>query len=1280
MRELLVTELAKEVLGPRNGPNDPMATSPLNEYICGVLAPQTPQTRRDIESEAEMMRGESQTDEDEGGEPDVQTPPLLSPALDPKSRPTSMGLSFLLRASQTPEIDVCTTWGKYEPVAPQAWRRRPKSSVQTFRLDRDCDLQIDPEVSFHARVRHRGAGLYFVTLYFVNRIVFVPTNTEDFPRAEHHIFQPQIRVKCHDGTMIVPRHGSAPESQQDAELAFLYRNRTVLGRGHLCSVVWADIDPERSYEGNLQFPSSRLAPPFGWVDGTVLSEAERTRFTLPDIRTEFIPTYPIPASERQWPSRYGRPPELTADVLAETWDPNELRNMLEPVSEGYGHWIDEISHDVTTLSGQERLVATRIVGLCREALRRINRGIELLTTDQEARLAFCFANKALHIQHSWARGQGLSWRPFQLAFVLLTLESITNPSSSDREVCDLLWIPTGLGKTEAYFAIAAFTIAYRRRRALRRTTGDRTGAGVSVITRYTLRLLTIQQFRRALATVTACEYLRTYGPGATRGWRPQDCSIEDDCVWGTTPFGLGLWVGIGVTPNKLSDPWGGNRRIRGALSILKGHRGDGEPAQILKCPACNAVLSVSQRGLAPGNHFIHLVIRTANSQLSSSGIGSLRGTYNAISVRSASVVSHRATNYYTLTLEIETDRSLTANDVDNLWKSLNQTQVLTGVELVPARASRPGYFIMWYTTARGKRKEYDFSVYCPNPNCSLIRPWCGGAPSGLVQGRNPVTSITTRTPNDGNVFVDIPEPFLGDTPHASDRIPIPVFTTDEQIYRRVPSMLVATVDKFARLPFEARASGLFGNVDHHHCMAGYYRRNEPAWDDPRDGHPAPGRFVEVSRPDPPDIVLQDELHLIEGPLGSLVGIYEAGVDFLGQESTGTPLKYIASTATVRRAEEHVQSIFSRRLQTFPPPGLNADDRFFVRDFELHPLDSANPGRLYVGICAPGRGPLTPLRNIWARLLQTAWENRSQSNVDPFWTLTGYFNARRELAGARPLYRQDIQQRLDFISAGNPRPIPDDLCQELSSRTDPTELPAILDLLETRYPHAQDALFTTSMFGTGVDIARIGLMVVHGQPKTTSAYIQSTGRVGRTSGALVVTFLRASRPRDLNHYEFFCGYHRQLHRYVEPLTAYPFAPGVVRRAGGPVMVLLLRHMRNTSAPWHRNDSAPLMGSQRVIASEVGVAVSALQNRASSQPGPRAAAATSIRQLLDSGLDLWQNIALRNASLRFYEYAISASPQYPVVLGDSQHQYSTLDVVYDNTPQSLRDVEETTAFET
>ena len=177
---------------------------------------------------------------------------------------------------------------------------------------------------------------------------------------------------------------------------------------------------------------------------------------------------------------------------------------------------------------------------------------------------------------------------------------------------------------------------------------------------------------------------------------------------------------------------------------------------------------------------------------------------------------------------------------------------------------------------------------------------------------------------------------------------------------------------------------------------------------------------------------------------------------------------------------------------------------------------------------------------------------------------GYFNAKRELAGALGLYKQDIPERLGVLADrdGHVHFGPRDYI-ELSGRTESVEIPGKLDRLAKFPDNDVDALFCTSMFGTGVDVDRLGLMVVHGQPKTTANYIQATGRVGRKMGGLVITFLRSTRPRDLDHYEFFVGYHRSLHRYVEPITVFPFSPRARERGLGPLSVLVLRNARAVS---------------------------------------------------------------------------------------------------------------------
>ncbi|MHA1949148.1 MAG: DISARM system helicase DrmA [Candidatus Thorarchaeota archaeon] len=1298
MREILVTELVKEVLGPRNGIDEILTESPLSEYITGVLAPIVPEAEPDIDGEAMIPNQESQTiQEVEATDVEVDAPTLLSPALNPKSRPCSMGISFVLESNGQTAIEICLTWARYSMIEENngmRWHRRVRHFILETMLDRDIIVWLgddgieteenEAEASLHIIRRQTNENRLLVNCYFVNR-VDVPSNA--YPTAEHHIFQPQIRIVGGEETRVVPGSEPLNESEGENELSFLYRKRQKLARGYLCSAVWKDVDPESGYAGPIDFPSCNDLPPFAWTDKDCLPPDQQERFTCPDVRSEFVPMYEIPSGDLQWPQDYGECPELRADVLAESFDPEDLRGKLDPILNGYENWLDELREEAGEYTEPERDIAENLIGGCERMLTRLRHAIDLLENDNDVRLAFCLSQKAMNLQSIWTRQESLEWRPFQLTFMLLNLESIADEDSEDRSICDLLWIPTGGGKTEAYLAIATFAMAYRRRRSLQRNCGNRTGAGVSVITRYTLRLLTIQQFRRATAAMTALEFLRVrnLSTGYPVGWRPVDCGIEDSFIWGTVPFSIGLWVGGGVTPNKLQDTWGGNRTVPGGLSLLRGQQGQGEPAQILECPACGGTLAIPNKGLRRGNHNLHLVLHSENpkeiSQITP-------GVHGDIEITSLRITPHTEPRYFTLSMEISVRGTSTARDVDDMWNGIADN--LEHVTLTPVRASRPGYFIRYFQKPRGGRKDFDFDILCANPECPLQEPWCAGAPAGSPHSRGPfLINREQSTPSipafpDGNRYVDIQTAFRVSSTFLSDRIPILAYTVDDQIYMRAPSMVISTVDKYARPPFEPRTSSLFGNVDHCHSAYGYYRPHQHSSSFSSGGHPGPaGRsgsrnFVQIESLDPPDMILQDELHLIEGPLGSLVGIYESAIDFLCREGRESCPKYVASTATIRRAEEHVKAIFARELQTFPPSGTDIDDRFFVREFETHALDDGRPGRLYAGVCALGRGPLTPLIRIWSRLLQTAWENRTQPMVDGFWTLTGYFNAIRELAGARALYRQDIPQRLNEIAPGNARPLPDESSQELSSRTDSTDLPAVLDLLNVSLPQAQDSLLTTSMFGTGVDVSRIALMVVNGQPKTTSSYIQSTGRVGRRRGALVVTFLRGSRPRDLNHYELFCGYHRQIQRFVEPATVYPFAPGVLERACGPVSVFALRTMMVPSVPWHEDISAPLMANQRDGSSELAQISQWLESRSQNQPPTRRPPSGSVRQYSDSEIDRWQQIAGREQNLRYKDY--STPPRHPVVLGDPAHQHMGIPVVYRNAPTSLRDVEETTGFQT
>jgi hypothetical protein len=309
-----------------------------------------------------------------------------------------------------------------------------------------------------------------------------------------------------------------------------------------------------------------------------------------------------------------------------------------------------------------------------------------------------------------------------------------------------------------------------------------------------------------------------------------------------------------------------------------------------------------------------------------------------------------------------------------------------------------------------------------------------------------------------------------------------------------------------------------------------------------------------------------------------------------------------------------------------------------------------------------------------------------------WTLAGYFNAVRELAGAATLYRQDIPERMRRRYGGAARTTEPSGYMELSSRVDSVELPGMLDALTAAF--GVDVVCATSMFGTGVDIDRLGLMVVHGQPKTTSSYIQATGRVGRRSGALVVTFLRASRPRDLDHFEFFCGYHRALYRHVEAITVSPFAPKARDRCLGPLSVALLRQSSSLDGASVHDDwrveqrlagqryhsEAMRMASHRRDP-EVLALAEIIERRSQTQPVEVRPAAGLTRVEVEAELDRWQMVARRAMSrddLVYNESAMVRAPTREVILGDPQHTGAGLGQAFENAPQSLRAIEETTTF--
>jgi Helicase conserved C-terminal domain len=411
---------------------------------------------------------------------------------------------------------------------------------------------------------------------------------------------------------------------------------------------------------------------------------------------------------------------------------------------------------------------------------------------------------------------------------------------------------------------------------------------------------------------------------------------------------------------------------------------------------------------------------------------------------------------------------------------------------------------------------------------------------------------------------------------------LPVMVVDEDIYRRPPALLIATVDKFAQMPWKGETQMLFGQVNGICSRHGF---RSPEIED-ANSHPARNGLPKAQTVPhgplrPPDLIIQDELHLISGPLGSMVALYEAAIDELcSWEVNGKRVrpKVIASTATIARAPDQVRKLFVRKLEVFPPQGTDISDSFFALQREI---GETYPGRRYLGICAFGRRyPVAMIRTYVAHLAaaQVLYE-KYDSLADPWMTLAGYFNSIRELAGTRRLVEDDIRARLRDADQRGLAKRRVRAVEELTSRKSGTDIPRILERLEAKFDQAleaqraqerkdgkptssttpYDVVLATNMISVGVDVDRLGMMLVAGQPKNTSEYIQATSRVGRSSSGpgLVCTVYNWARPRDLSHYERFAHYHETFYKHVEALSVTPFSARALDRGLSGVLVALMR---------------------------------------------------------------------------------------------------------------------------
>lgn len=381
---------------------------------------------------------------------------------------------------------------------------------------------------------------------------------------------------------------------------------------------------------------------------------------------------------------------------------------------------------------------------------------------------------------------------------------------------------------------------------------------------------------------------------------------------------------------------------------------------------------------------------------------------------------------------------------------------------------------------------------------------------------------------------------------------LPIYVVDDDIYRFAPTFILSTVDKFARITWEEQAGNLLGANG---CK-------------------------------PPELIIQDELHLISGPLGSITGIYEMAIENICRHYGSVP-KIIASTATVKNADNQIKILYNRKMTQFPPNGLKNTDSFFAIEADKE----KRPARTYVGVCSIGFGTSEMLIKIFALLTFMKHLYRLQGKptdvIDQFYTYVGYFNTLKELGSNSIIISDRISAEIKYLAAykfkkeaesvnlkvdSNNADIPSYFkSNELTSRNSAKEIKAILARLTNKYTSEDcfDYIMASNMLSVGIDIDRLGVMCVYGQPKSNSEYIQATSRVGRTNPGLVISLYNSMRSRDKSYYEQFGYYHRTFYKYVESTSVTSYSPRAIEKALHCAMMAIIRH---TIPKYNPNENA------------------------------------------------------------------------------------------------------------
>lgn len=991
-----------------NGDEILQRDGPLNRYGAAVLHPlekkkETDSPVIDTHSTGQIVfeDDDAESNHNDSANSDVADSDFLNLATANQELPSSMAVSFLAEITEGSELTVNVRGGRYNKLPVKIQKESKvwwvRSEVQIVSAFSSTDFpktknKLSPVLTrnkntdglnLSVELFARPNGLpnqHLITAVLINRTAL----SKGFSPDECALFQSEfdVSVTSPNGKhQILPYRQSFSRTLTDEEesIDLLYRRAQTFAVGHGCSADW---DREVGESEKVQRVNATHFPVF--EAPAITSEIKRAdRSTL----------------------------EIPMAKLAGLVQGDDGRRELADLLDEYERWIESQEREAVALEPRYQPAANRNLTQCRQVLTRMRDGVHFLETNEKARLAFRFANYAILIQQYRSKqplrqaifkkgsekpvfvnklvnpdlltprlnlGQ---WHGFQIAFLLMALRSAVDLNCTERELVELIWFATGGGKTEAYLALAAFSLFFR-------LLNDPSDSGTHILMRYTLRLLTGQQFERASSLICAMESIRR----------------KNVFLLGETEISIGLWVGNDVTPGTSKEA------VRVLKDLKKNPQWTANKFILSRCPWCAAQMGKIELAVKKG----------------------------------------------------------------------------------PRRQSVAAQILGYQEKAR------TVHFACPDEGCEFAAH-------------------------------------------------LPVYVTDEDIYRQTPSMIIATVDKIAVLPWKPEARSLFGFNKH-----GDREKS------------------------PPGFINQDEFHLISGPVGSMFGLYEALIEELCTDRRGCATtggdrmpklpKIICSTATTRCYQEQVQAVFGReQTQLFPPPGINIENSFFssyARDQQGIRL----AGRKYVGINAPG---LLSVQNtqvrVFTALLQSSLEFLPSAR-DAYWTLFIFYNNLKVLGDAISLFQSNVPAYFMTYKSRTRQPKTRYIRQplELTGRLRSDEVPAALRRLETKWsekqiPPAVDACLASSIAEVGMDVGRLGLMAVVGQPKTIAQYIQITGRVGRDKNnpGLIVTIYSANKVRDRSHFERFRSFHERLYAQVEPLSLTPFSLPALLRGLHAIMAAYVR---------------------------------------------------------------------------------------------------------------------------